>query len=537
VEGCTPAATLPEKIVPYVQAPEDVLPGRALHFATAMPFAGYGIGLIVKSHEGRPIKVAGNPRHSASLGATDVFAQASILDLYDPDRAKSVTNRGAISTFGAFVSALSPRLEELRSRDGVGLRFLSGRMTSPSEAALIDAVLRRFPKAQWHQYEPVNDDNARGGSRMAFGRYLDTVHHLDRADVILSLDSNFLYWGPAHLRHIRDFAARRVFNPGDASGPGMNRLYVFESTPTITGFKADHRISMSPSKIGELTTAIASRLGVTGAPRQDLGEEWFEPMMRDVKSHSGSSIVIAGETQPPYVHALVHAINEKLGNTDHTVEYIEPVEIRPVEQFASLRDLVQAIESGQVDTLIMMDVNPSHSAPADLEFSKNLTNVKLRVTHSLYYDEMAAACDWHVPRHHYLETWGDVRAYDGSISVIQPLIVPLYETKSSHEFLSVLLGNPTRSNYDLVREFWFDQYKGDDFESFWGQSLQEGVVENTELSDPLPPSAALPLTRGRMTGSAASGGGRVRPIPAQSIPSGVPPSSPENLDVLFRPDA
>ena len=556
VEGCTPAATLPEKIVPYVQAPEDVLPGRPLHFATAMPFAGYGVGLIVKSHEGRPIKVEGNPRHSASLGATDVFAQASILDLYDPDRAKSVTNRGAISTFGAFVSALSPRLEELQSRDGAGLRFLSGRITSPSEGALIDAILRRFPKADWHQYEPVNDDNARAGSRMAFGRYVDSVYHLDRADVIVSLDSDFLYWGPAHLRHTRDFAARCVFNPADGSGRGMNRLYVLESTPTVTGFKADHRISMSPSKIGELTTAIASRLGVAGAPGQELNEQWFEPMMRDLKSHGSSSIVIAGETQPPFVHALVHAINEKLGNTGHTVEYMEPVEMRPVEQFASLRELAQAMQSGQVDTLIMLDVNPSYSAPADLEFSKNLENVKLRVSHSLYYDETAAACHWHVPKHHYLETWGDVRAYDGSVSIVQPLIVPLYETKSSHEFLSIFLGNPTRSNYDLVREFWVGQYKGEEFESFWEQSLQEGVVQNIALSDPLPASLeaspyrarasrpASPLTRGRITSttawtysppregetaSAASGGGQFRTPQA--------PPGPGNLDVLFRPDA
>src|SRR5206468_3970895 len=289
--------------------------------------------------------------------------------------------------------------------------------------------------------------------------------------------------------------------------------------------------------------------GVAGAPGQDLNEQWFEPMMRDLKSHSGSSIVIAGETQPPFVHALVHAVNEKLGNTGRTVEYIEPVEMRPVEQFQSLRELAQAMKAGQVNTLIMMDVNPSYSAPADVEFSKNLMNVKLRVSHSPYYDETAAACDWHVPKHHYLETWGDVRAYDGSVSIIQPLIVPLYETKSSHEFLSIFLGNPSRSNYDLVREFWVDQYNGNDFESFWEQSLQEGVIENTALSDPLPPSfdaspyrarasrAALPLTRGRMTASAASGGGRVRPVPAQSIPSGVPPSGPENLDVLFRPDA
>ena len=514
--GCTPAATLPEKIVPYVEGPEELLPGKPLHFATAMPLGGYGIGLIVKSDQGRPIKVEGNPRHAASQGATDVFAQASVLDLYDPDRAKSITSRGAISTFNSFVAALSPRLDTLRSNGGAGLRFLSPRITSPSEAAMADAILRVFPQAAWHQYEPVNDDNARAGARIAFGRYVDTLYNFDGADIIVSFDSDFLYWGPARIRHIHDFAQRRVVQP-EGSGRRMNRLYVFESAPTITGLKADHRIPMSPSQIGQLAATMASRLGVAGISKQDFGEQWFDPMMRDLESARGSSIVIAGESQPPHVHALVHAINEKLGNSGKTVDYHEPVEMRPMEQSASLRDLIQTMQSGQVDTLIMMDVNPSYAAPADLEFSKNLTKVKLRVSYSLYYDETAAESDWHVPKHHYLETWGDVRAYDGSVTIIQPLIVPLYESKSSHQFLNIFLGNPTRSNYELVRDFWVRQYKGDDFESFWEQSLHEGVVRD-------PAFAPRIFT------------GAVRPLPAGSIPPPTPASSPEALDVVFRPD-
>jgi molybdopterin-containing oxidoreductase family iron-sulfur binding subunit len=539
VEGCSPAAVLPEKIVPYVRVPEELLPGKPLHFATAMPFSGYGVGLIVRSEEGRPVKVEGNPRHAASLGATDVFAQASVLNLYDPDRAQAVTNQGAISTLDGFVAALSSRLENLKAAGGAGLRFLSGRITSPSEAAMIDAVLRQFPNAMWHQYEPVNDDNARAGSRTAFGRYVDPLHHFDRADIIVSLDSNFFYWGPARLRHTREFAARRT-SQTSGSASGMNRLYVFESTPTITGTKADHRIPMTHSQIGRLAEAIASRLG-NAAGGSGFTEQWFEPMVRDLENHRGGSIVIAGETQPPHVHALVHAINEKLGNVGQTVEYIHPVEFRPVEHTSSLKDLAQAMGAGQVDTLVIMDVNPCYSAPADLDFSRNLTKVKLRVSYGLYYDETAAECDWHVPKHHFLEMWGDVRAFDGSVSIIQPLIVPLYATRSPHEFLNIFLGNPTRSNYSLVREFWSGEYKNADFENFWEQSLQEGVVRPT-VGQPSPGPSGRPLPKGEGRSAAATPSlAKARPSPfgrgrPEGPGEGSPTTGPENLEVLFRPD-
>jgi Fe-S-cluster-containing dehydrogenase component len=513
VEGCTPAASLPEKIVPYVQAPEQLLPGIPLHFATAMPFGGYGIGLIARSEEGRPVKVEGNPHHPASLGSTDIFAQASVLNLYDPDRAKSITSGGAISTLDPFVSVLSERLEAVRPKGGSGLRFLSGRITSPSENDLMNRILHEFPNAVWHQYEPVNDDNARAGAKLAFGRVVDTIYNFDRADVIVSLDSDFLSWGPAHIRQIQQFAARRAVQPGAA---GMNRLYVFESAPTIAGMKADHRAALRPADITRLAVALASRLGVSGSGNQELNEQWFDPLMRDLQSHTGSTLVIAGETQPPFVHALIHAINEKLGNAGRTVEYREPINSDPVILTDSLRELTQAMQSGEVDTLVLMDVNPSYAAPVDLEFSKHLKSVKLKISHSLYYDETAAECDWHVPKHHFLESWGDVRAYDGSVSIIQPLIVPLYRTRSTHEFLSTFLGNPTRSNYDLVREFWTGQYKGKDFESFWEQSVREGIVPN---------SATVPLA-----------GLKAQPLPSGTIPPAGTPSAPDNLDVMFRPD-
>jgi Fe-S-cluster-containing dehydrogenase component len=477
VAGCSASASLPEKIVPYVRPPEELLPGIPLYFATAMPFAGYGIGLIVKSHEGRPTKIEGNPRHPASLGATDVFAQASILDLYDPDRAKTATHHGAISTSGAFVTAISSDLERFKASGGEGLRFLSGVVTSPSETALIQQILKTFPGARWHTYEPVHSDNVRAGSRMAFGKYLDTIYRFDLADTIVSLDADFLAAGPARLRYTRDFADRRVQAP---DGTSMNRLYAFESTPGITGAKADHRVALRASEITNLAQTIASRLGLGGSAGDIGNEYWFEPMIRDIDSHRGSTIITAGPTQPAVVHALVHAINEKLGNTNKTVIYVDPVESQPAEQADSLRELVHDMRDGKVDSLVVLDANPVYNAPADLEFSKSLSRVRQKVSYSLYFDETAANCDWHIPCHHYLEAWGDVRAYDGTVSIIQPLIVPLYQSKSRQEFLSIFLGQPARSNYEIVRDFWNKSYEGEDFEGFWEQVLQDGIVSDSQ---------------------------------------------------------
>jgi Fe-S-cluster-containing dehydrogenase component len=520
VSGCSPAAKLPERIVPYVRPPEEVLPGIPLYFATAMPFAGYGIGLIVKSNEGRPTKIEGNPRHPASVGSTDVFAQASILDLYDPDRAKSVTRHGAVATIDSFVTAVSSQLDKWKASGGTGLRFLSGTVTSPSEIALFQEILKKFPNARWYQYEAVNNDNARAGARIAFGRYLDAIYHFDRADIVVSLDSDFLYWGPAHVRYTRDFSGRRA---AAASGNTMNRLYAFESSPGITGAKADHRIAMRPAEITRLALAMASRLGIPEAGKSTLRDDWFDPMIRDIESQPGTSIVIAGPSQPPFIHALAHAINEKLGNIGKTVVYTEPPDAQTAtlaaEQTASLRELVEEMQSGTVETLVMLETNPVYSAPADLEFPKHLSRVPLRISHSLFYDETAAACDWHIPQHHFLEMWGDVRAYDGTISIIQPLIVPLYQTKSPHEFLSIFLEDPSRSNYELVRDFWQHQHPDDDFEDYWANCLQQGIVPDSQVM-PVRPSVRLQQTA----------------LSPDSAASTSQAESPDQIDVLFRPD-
>jgi Fe-S-cluster-containing dehydrogenase component len=474
LSGC--AAAPPENIVPYVRAPEDVLPGNPLFFATATEMDGYGIGVIVQSREGRPIKVEGNPDHPASLGATDAFAQASILTLYDPDRAQTVTHAGQISTWDAFITELRSKLDSLAG-GRQGLRILTETVTSPSLHDLITRVLAKYPNAQWHQYEPVNHDNARSGARMAFGRYVDVQYRLDDADVILSLDADFLMWGPGKLRYAREFARRRKGAPGEMK---LNRLYVFESTPSITGAMADHRFPILSSRIHQAAQTLAESIEGRSPQQMAFDMPWLATLTADLQQRRGRSLVLAGDGQPPEVHALVHRMNERLGNLGKTVMYTEPVEQNPVEQIQSLKQLNDDMAAGRVDTLIMIGGNPVYNAPVDFGFAENLARLPLRVHHSLYYDETAALSHWHLPQSHYLESWGDVRAYDGTLSIVQPLIVPLYQSRTPYELLSAMLGDPSRSNYELVWNYWKTQHPGPDFDSFWSRVLREGIVPDTQ---------------------------------------------------------
>ena len=470
VAGCKAAP--PEKIVPYVRPPEEILPGVPLYFATAMPLSGYAMGLIVESHEGRPIKVEGNPDHPASLGSTDVFAQASLLTLYDPERAQTVTQSGQINTWDGFITNLRPKLDRFRL-NGEGLRILTETVTSPTFADLMKQVLAAYPGSRWHQYEPVNRDNARAAARMTFGRYLDIQYQFEKAALIVSLDSDFLTTEPGKLRYAREFARRRKISPG---GTTMNRLFVAESMPTITGAMADHRFRMRSSDV---------RSFLSGS------------ILEALEQSRGKSIVIAGESQPPEVHALVHETNQRLGNVGQTVFYSEPVEANPLEQTQSLRELIEDMKSGRVDTLISIGGNPAYTTPADVDFSTHLDKVQLRVHHSLYYDETAALSHWHIPETYYLESWGDARAYDGTTSIIQPLINPLYQSKSSCELLSALLGDPTRSNYEIVQGYWQKHHAGAEFDDFWTESVRKGVVPNTEARMVTTPAPRATPSAGR----------------------------------------
>ncbi|HEX8186274.1 MAG TPA: TAT-variant-translocated molybdopterin oxidoreductase, partial [Blastocatellia bacterium] len=357
--ACTRQPT--ETIAPYTRQPEGMVLGKPLFYATAMPLGGGATGLLVESHEGRPTKVEPNPQHPASIRGTDVFSQASVLSLYDPDRSQTLTYLGEITTWSAFLGAMTNALAAQRAPEvqGAGLRILTETVISPTLAYQIRSVLADFPRAKWHQYEPAGRDFAREGSRVAFGQYVNTIYHFDKARVILSLDSDFLSCGPASLRYAHDFATARRLEEGKTD---MSRLYAVESTMTNTGAAADHRLPVKPSEVEAIARAIAAGVGAqSGQPAAAIEGErarWVNAVIKDLLANRGASIVIVGDYQPPAVHALAHAMNQALGNAGSTVTFTDPVETNPVDEMASMRELVQDMNAGLVDTLLVLGGNP-----------------------------------------------------------------------------------------------------------------------------------------------------------------------------------
>jgi MoCo/4Fe-4S cofactor protein with predicted Tat translocation signal len=471
-----------EPIVPYVRQPEEVIPGRPLFFATAFTLGGYASPILVESHLYRPTKIEGNEQHPASLGGTDVFAQASILAMYDPDRSQTIAHLGDVQTWGSFLEAIRGPLNAQKAVQGAGIRILTRTVSSPALADQLRSVLKLYPQAKWHVYEPVNRDNVLEGAKLAFGQPVETQYKLEKADVILSLDADFLYAGfPGSTRYIRDFAKRR--NP-DAGN--MSRLYVVESTMSSTGAKADHRLPARASDI----EAIARALPGIEAMNSNVGGLNAEQTLllaaayMDLAAHRGSSVVIPGDHQLPAVHALAHAINAKLGNIGKTVFYTDPIDANPINQTDSIKDLVADMRAGKVDMLFILGGNPAYDAPADLGFADALknTSIPMRVHLGLYQDETAELCQWHVNEAHYLESWGDARAYDGTVSIVQPLIAPLYGGKSSYELTALLAGQAEATGHEIVQGYWRKQHPGEDFEAFWRKSLHDGWIEGTAFT-------------------------------------------------------
>jgi MoCo/4Fe-4S cofactor protein with predicted Tat translocation signal len=493
-----------EEIVPYVRQPEEEVPGKPLFFATAMPMNGTGLGVLVESHEGRPTKIEGNPDHPSSRGATDLFAQASILGLYDPDRSRSVTNLGDIRPFSAFTAAMRGPLQAQEGSQGSGIRILSETVASPTLAAQLKEFLAKYPQAKWIQWEPAGRHNARAGSQLAFGDYVDAQYAIEKADVILSIDADFLCTGASGVRHSRAFASRRRLE-GDQTQ--LNRLYAVESDATNTGSRADHRLSVKASEIEAFARAVASRVGVGGvgdAPVPQGAMRWIDPLVKDLQASRGRSLVIAGDGQPAVVHALAHAMNDTLGNVGATVVYTQTVEAQPIDQRAALRMLVADMNAGNVTLLIILGGNPVYTAPVDLKFGDAMQKVALRAHLGLYEDETSALCHWHIPETHYLESWSDVRADDGTVTIIQPLIAPLYNGKSAHEVMAALTGTE-RQGYDLLRAYW--------------SSPGAATGAGTTIS-----AGAAPTPAQGTAGAAAAGGSPgARPAPA---PAGQAPSAP-----------
>jgi molybdopterin-containing oxidoreductase family iron-sulfur binding subunit len=540
LSGCAQQAP-PEKIVPYVKQPEQIVPGKPLFFATAMALGGTAAGLLVESHEGRPTKVEGNPSHPASLGATDVFAQAAVLGLYDPDRSGSVTHLGRPRGWDAAAAELRKALAEQRGRKGAGLRLLTGAVASPTLADQLERLLKDYPEAKWVQYDPLASDNESEGARLAFGRDVNTYHDLSKAGVIVSLDADFLSCGGGNLRYARQYAARRKV--WQEKPPEMNRLYVVEGTPSLAGSVADHHIRLRTGLVESFARALARALHdggaaagladvATGPEMPPEAAKAVGPIARDLLAHKGRCVVLAGYAQPPAVHALAHAMNLALGNVGQTVFHTDPIVPPPADAAvakrarrgpAGLRELADDMKGGTVDVLFILGANTVYTAPADLDFRTALEKLSRRkaltIHHGLYQDETAEFCQWHIPETHFLESWGDARAYNGVASVVQPLIAPLFGGRSAHDLLEVFAEGTQRPGYEIVRAYWAaHRPKGDDtFEQFWRRSLNDGVMAGTEL--PVKPAKLKDGWSAKDL--AVSGGGS---------------AGPDNLEIVFRPD-
>ncbi len=517
LSACTKLPT--EKIVPYVHPPEEIIPGKPLFYATSISHGGAATGLLVESHMGRPTNVQGNPEHPGSLGSSDVFAQASILNLYDPDRSQSVIHDGRISTWGEFDAAISNIRAQIAPK-GTGLRILTETVTSPTLAVQLHSLLQQFPEAKWHQYEPSSGDCVREGTRLAFGKPVNPVYRFDQADVIVSLDSNFLVSGPGHVRYARDFSSRRDLEQGPNSK--INRLYVVEAMPTSTGAMADHRLPLRATDVPAFARQLAAAVGVSVPASSDgpvlkIPANWVKAAAADLSAHRGACLVVPGEYQSPLVHALAHAMNAALGNVGKTVIYTDPIEANPVNQTESLSDLVNDLNAGKVECLFILGANPAYDAPADFNFTDAIIKAKTRIHSGLYNDETGELCQWHAPAAHYLEAWSDDRAFDGTVGIVQPLIAPLYEGRSAHELIAVLSGDEGKSGHTLVHDYWQSQRseKGQAFEAVWETALHDGIVAGS----------ALPAIS-------------VSASPNFSAPAATqaPGGDATSLEVVFRPD-
>ncbi len=484
IGGCSVRPAPAAKIVPYAKPQEGLTPGRPLFFATTMTFAGEAVGLLVESHMGRPTKIEGNPDHPASLGATDCFHQASILTLYDPDRSQTVTYQGQIRGWNDAEEALRQAIATQRDRRGAGLRLLTETIISPTLGRQIQDLLEDLPEAKWHQYDAIHRDHVLSGSQLAFGEIATATYDFRQADVVLSLDSDFLTTGPGHLRYARDFMSRRKATgaAAETGSAAMNRLYVVETAVTCTGAKADHRLAVRGTELERVTGALAAELNIPDAI-QPSGphRRWIAALAADLQQHAQRCIVIAGPRQPPAVHAIAHAMNERLGNVGRTVQYIAPVAANSVSCTASLAELVDDVRNKNVELLIVLGGNPVYTAPADFELAKLLQNVPLRFRLGLYADETSQFCQWHLPEAHYLESWSDARAFDGTASIVQPLIEPLYQGRTAHEVISLLGAVGRTPGYEIVRSHWRTAKKqsADDFEDWWQTALHDGVITDS----------------------------------------------------------
>ncbi len=538
--GCNPSLKPASNrtLIPYVKKPEQITPGVPLFFATAASVAGVGVGLIAKSHEGRPVKLEGNPAHPGSLGSTDLTTQAVILGLYDPDRSKDILYRGVASTWDKAKAAIADLFAGLKAKKGAPLRILSEATGSPTMAALMAELQSTMPELKWIQYEPIHRESVLAGAKAAFGKYATPIYAFDKADVILSLDGDFLATGPGGVRYARDAMSRRKVrvSTNKKTGDGvslsaLSRIYSVESMLTGISGVADHRLPLKPSQIESFIRALAKELGVAGAPAAgplpELATQWIKPLAADLLKSKGKAVVVPGDTLSPAAHAIAHAINAKLEANGKIVTFIEPTQAGmtgPTADMtaagtASLKTLCDEMNAGKVEALLILGGNPVFNAPADLKFSESLAKVAAKIHLGLYQDETANVCDWHINATHELEAWGDVRAYDGTASIQQPLIAPITGGKSAIELIAAILDKPALNGMGIVQATWqkvFTEKKlAGDFDTFWHKCVGEGVIPDTAAVDAKVAEAKLPEA--------------ISKLPA-------PTTVTEELELVFRAD-
>ncbi len=509
-----------EKLVPFAARPEGRTPGVPTLYASMIERGGIANGVLVSSFDGRPIKVEGNPLHPGSLGAADAFTQASVLQMYDPYRLRQITKGkddgdGTKPTWADFKDFSDELIGKIKKKPG-SFAVLSETSSSPSLARMKDGLLAAFPGVKWYEYEPINRDNEIEGGKLAFGKPVRPQYHLDKAEVIVCFDSDLLGSHPNQVRHAHDWAQGRK----SADEGKMSRLYAVESTMSITGGVADHRLPTRSANVGELVVALAQLLKLrSGQSNLNGSSAFIEAMVNDLASHRGKSLVVAGANQPPQVHALCWAINDALGNIGHTVEVTEELSNLGGTTkgcFPDIAELDNGIKTNRIKHLLVLGGNPAYDAPADLGFVSKFQRLETTIHLTEYRNETSRLCDWQLPRANYLECWSDGRAWDGTLSIQQPLILPIArkgsESKSPAELIATMLGEDAADGYTIVRQTLAQYLPTVGFEGAWRKALHEGRVEGSALK-------AL----------------NDRPQPVTNL-DGPPLAEPGGFELTFQPD-
>ena len=468
-----------ETALPYVNAPESLVLGKPKWYATAVTFAGYGQPVLGKTVDGRPVKLEGNPDHPAFRGATDIFMQAALLGLYDPDRSQTPDHKGRPASWDAADAALWERAQAAGSAQGEGFRLLTGAVSSPTLLRQINDLLARWPKARWHVFEAVNENTRLAAAQMVFGRPLAQQLHLDRAEIIVSLDDDLVGSGPHQAVNARQWSARRR---NFRKGTGQSRMFIAEPTPSITGAAAEERLIASHLRIPLLARGLAVRIGIDQGAQPAFSEaeqHLLDEAAAALNAHHGRALIAVGTHYEAPLQALALLMNERIGSFDTTLSFTEPVIASPPEGARSFEVLVEDMAGGRVSTLMVLGSNPAYAAPAGLRFREAMEKVQFRVHAATHYDETAALSHWHLPLQHELESWGDCRAVDGTVSIIQPLVRPFYSARSAHAILDALTGGSPDSR-DLVQAGWRAAW-GKDFDARWRDALRRGFVADSAM--------------------------------------------------------